>query len=96
MKLIELHGTPLAGFSGVGEVRFTDNNVLTEARGYFEAAQFPSGRLVVAFVPTDPFRPSDTGAVDPLENGLSFNGDDLRGWFIESEKEVLYEVPKRK
>ena len=90
MKLIELHGTPLASFSGVGEVRFTDNNVLTETKGYFEAAQFPSGRLVVAFVPTDLIRPSDTGAVDPSENGLSFSGDDFRGWFIESEKEVLY------
>ena len=90
MKSMQHHGTPLASFSGVGSVKFTDRDKTTDSKGYFEAAQFSSGRLVVSFVPVDQIGSSSTGSGDSFDDGISFTGVDVTGWHIEADKEVLY------
>ncbi len=90
MKSMEQHGIPLASYSGVGNVRFVDNETITHAKGYFEAAQFPSGRLMVSFVSTEPLRPSPSVGEERLEDGLFFSGDDVDGRSIESEEGVFF------
>ena len=90
MNSVEHHGARLASYSGIGNVRFTDNGVLTESRGHFEASQFSSGRVAVNFVPMEPISltsPEDGGGLD---DGIRFSGRSLDGWSIETVDEVLY------
>ena len=54
MNHVEHRGARLASYSGIGNMRFTDNGVLMESRGHFEASQFSSGRVAVNSVPMEP------------------------------------------
>ena len=90
MKSVEQHGTPLATYSGVGDVRFTDSGTVMQSRGCFEAAQVSSGRVVVSFIPDDPISVSKTGDGDDLDDGIYFIGKDIDGWSIETCEVVLY------
>ena len=83
MKSMEQFGNQLVSYEGVADVNIGTDAGKIDFSGYFEAAQFPSGRLTVNIVSTNPPRPTgDTSSADSRLQ-LSFQGDSLDGWTIE-------------
>ena len=86
MKSMEQFGQQLVSYEGVADVDIGTDTGKIDFSGYFEAAQFPSGRLTVNIVSTNPHRlTGDTGdtSLDDSRLQLSFQGDSLDGWTIE-------------
>ena len=82
MKSMEQFGKQLVSYEGVADVNFGTNAGEIDCSGYFEAAQFPSGRLTVNIVSTNPPRPTGNTSSDDPSLQLSFHGDSLDGWTI--------------
>ena len=82
MKSVEQFGRQLVRYEGVSDVSLGTKSGEINFAGYFEAAQFPNGRLTVNIVPTH--RPSPTGNMSSGDSSiqLSFNGETLDGWTI--------------
>ena len=90
MSSIRRFGIPLAGYEGVARVTVEERDTKTERSGCFEAAQFPSGRTAVSFVPTELPRPTRISLRDDPEAEISFHGTDADGWTITFSGETYY------
>ena len=82
MKSLEQFGKQLVGYEGVANVRFQDSQMEMDCSGYFEAVQFPSGRLTIAVVPTGLLRPTNATLHKDPKSSISFEGNTLDGWTI--------------
>ena len=90
MKSMDQFGKALVDYAGVARFRLEQNESRLEGRGYFEAAQFPSGRISISVVPTDTLRPSHVSLrVDP-DGELSFEGQDLHGWSLKPGGQMFF------
>ena len=50
MKLMERFGTPILSYEGACQGAFMEENYRLGYSGYFEAAQYASGRVVIAIM----------------------------------------------
>ncbi len=69
-------------YEGVADVGLATNSKKVDFSGYFEAAQFPSGRLIVNVVPTNRPSPSSNLSSGDRTDQLSFEGNTLDYWAI--------------
>lgn len=83
-------GSPIVGYEGVAVVSLEEGDKRTENKGYYEAAQFPSGRLVVTFMPTDWSRPTEVSLTADPDGNLSLNGNDVDGWTVKSAGQAIF------
>ncbi len=90
MKSIEQFGKPMIDYEGVAEAEFKDNNTALSFKGYFQAAQFDSGRLAISLVPTDVQRPRRMTIGGDTNPQLSFQGQDLNGWELETIEPLFF------
>ena len=83
MKAMEQFGNQLVSYEGLADVTIKTDVGQRDFSGYFEAAQFPSGRLTVNVISTNPAR--GTGKTDINDSSIqpSFQGESLDGWTIE-------------
>ena len=82
MKSMEQCGNQLVSYEGVADVYMEANAGKSGFRGYFEAAQFPSGRVTINVVSTNPtLRTGRLSSNDPSIE-LSFQGESVNGWTI--------------
>ena len=72
MRSMRRFGIPLAGYEGVAHVTVEERDTKTERSGDFEAAQFPSGRTAISFVPTEIPRPTRLSLRAAAEAEISF------------------------
>ena len=82
MKSMEQFGNRLVGYEGVADVRFQDAQLEMDCSGYFEAAQFPSGTLTIAVVPTSLPKPGSLELRTDPNSNIIFEGTSLDGWAI--------------
>ena len=75
-------GTPLVGYEGVAEFTVEESDTKIANRGYFEAAQFHSGRMTISMMPTDLPKPTKITLDASVDDNISFKGIDVDGWTI--------------
>ena len=82
MKSMKPFGTPLVSYEGVAEFTVEENDTEIANKGYFEAAQFHSGRMAISMVPTDLPKPTEISLNASADDNISFKGIDVDGWAI--------------
>ena len=90
MRSMRRFGIPLVGYEGVALVTVEERDTKTERSGYFEAAQFSSGRTAISFVPTELPRPTRISLRADAEAEISFHGTDADGWAITLSGQTVY------
>ena len=82
MKSMEQFGNQLVSYEGVADVNIEANAGKRDFGGYFEAAQFPSGRVTINVVSTN--STLGTGKLSSNDSSieLSFQGESVNGWTI--------------
>ena len=90
MKSMERFGEALVSYEGVASVGVPHPEGVLEIQGYFEAAQFSSGRLVVSVVPTNVPKPERVTLTPDRDEGISFDGHDLDGWVLKPRGETSF------
>ena len=90
MRSMRRFGIPLVGYEGVADVTVEERDTKTERSGNFEAAQFPSGRTAISFVPTELPRPTKISLRADAEAEASFHGTDADGWTITLSGQTYY------
>ena len=74
MKSMEQFGNQLVSYEGVADVYVEQNTGKVDFPGYFEAAQFPSGRVTINVVSTNPGRGTGKLSSNDSSIELSFQG----------------------
>ena len=87
MKSIDQFGNHLVSYEGTADLTIETSSANLDINGYFEAAQFPSGRLIVNVVSTKMPKPTGPMSFTDTEEKLSFLGESLDGWTITCEGE---------
>ena len=82
MKSMKPFGTPLVGYEGVAEFTVEESGTRIANRGYFEAAQFHSGRMTISMMLTDLPKPTEITLDASDDYEISFEGIDVDGWTI--------------
>ena len=84
LKVIERYGTQIIGYRGVCSFELEQDETRIKHKGYFEAAQFSSGQISVGVIPIG--RPQRDNVKFEFNSNykLTFNGDDVEGWSLES------------
>lgn len=90
MKSMDQFGKPFVNYAGVAHFKIEQGETRLEGRGYFEAAQFPSGPMSISVVPTDALHPSRISLRVDRENELSFEGHDLDGWSLKPGGDIVF------
>ena len=90
MKSMKQFGEQLVGYEGIAQITFEEPNTKIESSGYFEAAQFPSGRTAISFVPTDPIRPTANPLRVDADAEISFHGSAMDGWKIKLSGQTIF------
>ena len=90
MRSMRRFGIPLVGYEGVANVTVEERDTKTERSGNFEAAQFPSGRTAISFVPTELPRPTKISLRADAEAEVLFHGTDADGWTITLSGQSYY------
>ena len=90
MKSMEGFGIPLFRYEGIATAVFEEYKTKIEARGYFEARQFPSGRIAITIVPANLSRPQKVDLPPERNPTLSFHGRDMEGWELRPKKEIFF------
>ena len=90
MTLIDTTGTSLVTYRGTGMVLVQEDSSTVLCRGYYEAAQFPSGALNVSFVPTQRPRGAMGAHSRSMPCNLTFSGESLGGSSLHSSGEPLF------
>ena len=90
MRSMRRFGTPLVGYEGVARVTVEEPDTKTERSGCFEAAQFPSGRTAISFVPTELPTPTRLELRANADAEVSFHGTDADGWTITLSGQSYY------
>ena len=90
MTLIDTTGTSLVTYRGTGMVLVQEDSSTVLCRGYYEAAQFPSGALNVSFVPTQRPRGATGAHSRSMPCNLTFSGESLGGSSLHSSGEPLF------
>ena len=82
MKSMEQFGNQLVSYEGVADVYVEGNTGKRDFGGYFEAAQFPSGRVTINVVSTNSGRGTGKFSSNDSSIELSFQGESVNGWTI--------------
>lgn len=90
MKLLERYGSPILSYEGSCQVVFSENDYRIDYSGYFEAAQYTSGRLVIGIVPTIPPQISSVENQDSHDPKLTFAGMSTDGWEIKTIEDSTF------
>ena len=91
MKSMECFGNPLFSYEGVGSVEVgIPGDAPMKIGGYFEAAQFSSGRLAVSVVPIRGQPPATLSLRTDPSMGISFHGRDVDGWVLQPKGETFF------
>ena len=90
MKSIEQFGKPLVDYQGVAHADYVEHDSKISSRGYFQAAQFPSGRLAITYVPTDLPRPTKLPIPAGPGGEVSFEGADMNGWQVTHSGQTFF------
>ena len=91
MKSMERFGNPLFSYEGVGSAEVgVPGDAPMKIEGYFEAAQFSSGRLAVSVVPIRGQPPTTLSLRTDPSMGISFHGRDVDGWVLQSKGETFF------
>ena len=90
MKLMERYGQPIEGYEGTCSIRVEEGKSRLDVQGYFEVAQFSSGRISVRFIPTHPFSGTKVEPGADANCTLTFSGDAFGGWNLDPSGQVLF------
>ena len=91
MKSMERFGSPLFSYEGVGSVEVgIPGDTPMKIQGYFEAAQFSSGRLAVSIVPIKGQPPATLSLRTDPSMEISFHGRDVEGWVLQPKGETFF------
>ena len=90
VKSMKQFGNPIVCYEGVAVVVFEGGDKKTESRGYYEAAQFPSGRIVISVMPTDVARPTEVSLLADPDSTISLHGSDVDGWTIKTSGQSIF------
>ena len=83
-------GNTLVTYRGTASVEVGTPEDAIKVKGYFEAAQFYSGRLGISVVPTDFSMNKRVSLTTGPAIGVSFDGLDLNGWTLKSRGETHF------
>ena len=83
-------GTNLVSYRGTASVEVGTHDDVLKFRGYFEAAQFHSGRVAISVVPTDFSKNKEATLTTGPTLQVSFDGLDLEGWAVKTRGETLF------
>lgn len=90
MKLMERFGTPILSYEGSCQGAFRENDYRLDYSGYFEAAQYPSGRVAIGVMTTGSLEQSTVDS-PPISNPeLTFAGTSSDGWAIHCTKQTMF------
>ena len=90
MKTVEKYGPPIIGYEGACSVTVDEGQNRVESKGYFEALQFSSGRIVTRVIPTDRPRGLKFGGRPDSNCELSFTGADTGGWNLKTKGQTFF------
>ncbi len=90
MRVVERHGSSVLDYRGVCNISVSDSNTRVHANGYFEVAQFESGRLVVGVVPTKIPKPTRIEIRNRRDTELSFTGETLDNWILRTTGDTFF------
>ena len=90
MKSLERYGSPILSYEGSCQGVFSENDYRMEYSGYFEAAQYTSGRLVIGIVPTSLLPKSGVENQSNSDPKLTFAGTSTDGWEIKTIEETIF------
>ena len=82
MKSMMQFGEALVRYEGVAHFSLQECDTEFDLSGYFQAAQFASGRLAISAMPTDRPKPSKVAFQHSAEAELSFHARTVDGWTI--------------
>ena len=83
-------GTNLVSYRGTASVEVGTHEDAINVRGYFEAAQFHSGRIAISVVPTGFSKNKEATLTTGPTLEVSFDGLDLEGWAVKTRGETLF------
>ena len=90
MKSMEQFGKPLVSYEGAATIGLLHQGGELTIEGYFEAAQFLSGRVAVSVVPINTSRPQKFTLGGDQEGGIAFSGRDSEGWSLNPRGETFF------
>ena len=90
MKSMEQFGQPLVSYEGAATIGLLHQGGELTIEGYFEAAQFLSGRVAVSVVPINTSRPQKFTLGGDQEGGIAFSGRDSEGWSLNPRGETFF------
>ena len=91
MKSMERFGNPLFSYEGVGSAEVgVPGDPPMKVEGYFEAAQFATGRLAVSVVPIKGQPPTTLSLRTDPSMEISFRGMDVDGWVLQPKGETFF------
>ena len=93
MKSMEQFGKPLVAYEGAATIRLLHQEGELTIEGYFEAAQFLSGRVAVAVLPINTSRPQRFTLGGDQEGEITFSGHDSEGWNLNPRGETFFALP---
>ena len=90
MKSMNQFGRALHSYEGLARIKLEGGGNSIESKGYFEAAQFLSGRVHISMVPTN-ITGADKVKLRPDRNSaVTFEGRDLNGWDVKISGQAFY------
>ena len=83
MKLLERYGPPFLSYEGSCRGIFKEENFNLDYSGYFQAAQYSSGRIAIGVMSTDRLKPHRIAEQTEPVPELTFSGSSTDGWELE-------------
>ena len=80
----------MVSYRGTASVEVGTHEDAIKFRGYFEAAQFPSGRVAISVVPTGFSKNNRASLATGPTLEVSFDGLDLEGWAVKTRGETFF------
>ena len=93
VKSVEQFGKPLVSYDGAATIEVLHQEGELAIEGYFEAAQYLSGRLAVSVLPINTSRPQGFTLGRNQEREIAFSGHDSEGWTLNFKGETLFALP---
>lgn len=90
INVTDTHGRPIVHYRGTCDVTYTEDETTFNAHGYFEAAQFASGRIAIGVIPTDQATPTRINLATETNAAVSFTGRALTSWTIKATGETFF------
>ena len=94
MKSMDQYGKPLVSYEGAATIGLSHQEGELAIEGYFEAAQFLSGRLTVSVLPINTSRPQRFTLSKDQEGEITFSGRDSEGWSLNPRGKTFF-TPRR-